>query len=352
MKQNKIAIIILNWNGKYLLEECLVSIEKQHYDNFNIILVDNGSNDGSIEFVKEKFPKVNLIELKENTGFAKGNNIGICKAFEDKDTKYIALLNNDAIADKDWLLEMAKIIEQDEKIGSIAPKIRKYYIKDEFDSMGMKIRYDGGGFNNHMNDKDIGQFDSELEVFGPTGCSCLYKREMLEDIVLNDNDYFDSDFFAYCEDLDVCWRARIKGWKCLVAPKSVIYHKGSESFQVYSFIKSYHSHRNRLFVIFKNYPQKLLFKALYRFFLNYIYSAQSISKGKGYSAKTKEKIGILNIFRMISKGWLSFLLFLPKTIKKRHTIQKGKLVNNEDIKEWFIRFGEDRNLSFEEYKKQ
>ena len=352
MNQPKVAIIIINWNGKHLLEECLTSAENQDYDNYKIIFVDNGSKDKSIEFVEEKFPKVEIISLDKNTGFAKGNNVGIHKAFEDLKIEYIALLNNDAMTEKSWLSEMVKVIKQDNKIGSVAPKILKYWRRDEIDSIGIKIRLNGGGANIGANEKDKKQYDNVKEVFGTTGCSCLYKRKMLEDVVMSSDNYFDNDFFAFCEDVDLAWRARLRGWKSFTAPKSVVYHKGSESFQVYSFIKAFYSHRNRLFVIFKNFPLKFLIKGICKFFLNYFYSLESIFIKKGYSAKTKEKIGTINVIRVIVEGWSSFLIFLFKTFKKRNYIQKEKVVTNKEILEWFKKFGENKNMAKEEYIKQ
>lgn len=348
MKQSKIAVIIVNWNGKHLLEECLSSVESQDYDNFKIIFVDNGSEDKSVEFVKEKFSKVEVISLDKNTGFAKGNNIGINKAFEDLKVEYIALLNNDAIVEKNWLSEMVKVIEQDNKIGSVAPRILKYYKRDEFDSLGMKIRMIGSGMNNLVNEKNDDRYDMIVEVFGPSGCSCLYKRDALEDICIF-NEYFDNDFFAFCEDVDLNWRMRLRRWKSFVAPKSIVYHKGSESFQVYSFSKAFYSHRNRLFVILKNYPLKYFIKGMLIFIFSYVYYFISILNNKGYSARTKEKIGYLNTAKFIFKGWISFFMFLPKMIKKRHTIQKKKQIINKDFKECFSYFGENKNVTQVEY---
>lgn len=351
MKQPKIAVIIINWNGKHLLEECLISVKDQDYNNYKTILIDNGSSDGSVAYVKEKFSEVKIVSLSENTGFAKANNIGIDKAFKDKEVKYIALLNNDAIVEKEWLFKMVKVIEQDEKNGSVAPKILKYFRRDEIDSFGMKIRIIGGGINNYVNEKDDGRQNKIIEIFGPTGCSCLYKRKMLEDIAVK-GEYFDNDFFAFCEDLDLNWRARLRKWKSFTAPKSIVYHRGSESFQVYSFSKAYHSHRNRLFVILKNYPLKFFIKGMLIFIFSYVYYFSSILNNKGYSARTKEKIGYMNTAKFIVKGWMSFFIYLSKMIKKRYYIQKRKLMTNKDISIWFEAFGEKGDVTRTEYAKK
>ena len=254
MDQPKISIIIVNWNGKHLLEECLISVEKQGYNNFNTILVDNGSIDGSVEFIKERFPKVDVIGLKENTGFAKANNIGMYRAFEDKKVEYIVPLNNDAILEKGCLFEMVKVaVQSDDKIGSVAPKILKYYKKNEIDRMGILIHRDGGGADNHTGKIDNGQFDDDKEVFGPSGCVALYSKKMLKDIEIN-GEFFDNEFFAYFEDIDLNWRARLRGWKSLLASDAVVYHKGSETAGKRSYFQIYYSNRNKLFVMVKNLP--------------------------------------------------------------------------------------------------
>jgi len=350
MTQPKVAVIIINWNGIRLLDECLNSIEGQDYGMFKIIFVDNGSTDGSIEFVRSEYLDVEIIALDKNTGFAKANNIGIEKALEDNEVRYVALLNNDAIADKRWLSEMVRTASFEGKAGSIAPVIKKYHIRDEFDSVGMQIRIEGGGNNEHANEKDIGQCAQVKEVFGCTGCACLYSREMLNDIAYN-HEYFDSDFFAYCEDVDLSWRARLLGWKCFISPNAIVYHKGSETFQVYSYVKAYYSHRNRLYVITKNFPQKLLVIGLYRFMLNYLRSMESITSNKGYSARTREKVGTLNLLILIVKGWMDFLYHLPETLRKRRFIQRRREVDVKIVERWFDIFGVNANLAKLEYRK-
>ena len=331
MEQSKVAIIIVNWNGEHLLEECLNSVEKQDYDNFNIIFVDNGSKDKSVEFVREFFLDVNIIELKENTGFAKGNNIGIHKAFSDSQVKYIAILNTDAMVENQWLSEMMTLIDNDDKAGSVTPKIKKYYKRNIIDSIGNAIHLDGGGVSNHINKVDNGQYNSIKEVFGPSGCAALYSREMLEDIKI-DNDFFDDDFFAYFEDIDLNWRARSKSWKSLFAPNAIVYHKHSETVGLYSPFKAFYTNRNRYFVIIKNYPLFLLPKAVFYLFLGYFHSVFSIAKNKGPSARLVEKSGFSEAAKIIIRGWIDVVKYLPAMLKKRSYIMKNKKISNKEVK--------------------
>jgi GT2 family glycosyltransferase len=351
MKQSKVAVIIINWNGKHLLEECLSSVENQDYSNYKIILVDNGSSDGSVKFVEEKFPEIEIISLDKNTGFAKANNIGMHKAFGDSEVEYIAILNNDAIAESQWLSEMMRLINNDNKIGSVAPKIKKYYKRNIIDSIGNAIHFDGGGVSNHINETDHGQFDNIKEVFGPSGCAALYSKKMLKDVEVN-NEFFDNDFFAYFEDIDLNWRARLRGWKCLFASNAIVYHKHSETTGLYSPFKAFYTHRNRYFVIIKNYPLFLLLKATFYLFSGYFYSIFSVAKNKGPSARLVENSGLFEAIKIIAKGWVDVMKYLSAILKKRFYIMKNKKISNEKVKEIVKKYKVDlKRVMYSEHTK-
>ena len=337
MKQFKIIVIVINWNGKHLLGECLSSVENQDYDNYKIIFVDNGSKDKSVEFVKEKFPKVEIISLNKNTGFAKANNIGMHKAFKDSEVEYVAILNNDAMVEKNWLSEMVKVIERDKKIGSVAPKIKKYYKRNIIDSVGNAIHLDGGGVSNHINKIDNGQFDNINEIFGPSGCAALYSKKMLKDVEIN-NEFFDNDFFAYFEDIDLNWRAKLRDWKCLFVPNAVVYHKHSETTGLYSPFKAFYTHRNRYFVVIKNYPLSFWPKAIFSLLFRYFYSIFGVAKNKGPSARLMEKTSFLSVAKILVKGWCDVIKYFPPMLKKRRIIQRSKKSSSADVKEWFNKY--------------
>lgn len=221
IKCPKVSIIIVNWNGKEYLGACLTSVLDQTYPNYDVILVDNGSTDDSIEFVSEKYPEVKTIKLDKNHGFAKGNNIGIKEALKDeKNEKYIALLNNDTNVDKNWLSELVKAAEtENSKVGIYASKILKMD-KLTIDSTGHVFKF-GMIVDRGHNKIDREQYDDKLDVIGACAAACLYKREMLGEIGL-----FDESFFAYFEDADLSWRAYKNRWKARYVPTSVVYHKG------------------------------------------------------------------------------------------------------------------------------
>jgi GT2 family glycosyltransferase len=278
----KIAVIIVNWNGRKFLPDCLSTISHQTYDNYRIIFVDNGSEDQSIDFVRSNFPNIEIIELEKNTGFAVANNIGIRKAFEDYDVKHIVPLNNDTKVDNNFLLELVRAYQQFSKIrgkkaGSVAPKILKFYEDGKIDSAGILVYKDGSAINRGTNENDGGKYNRSAEVFGPSGCACLYLREALEDVAYqksrtvsssnNDKGYFDEDYFAYYEDVDLAWRLQLRGWKCIYAPEAKVWHIHSGTGVSYSPFKAFYIHRNQYYNLIKDFP--FLFLARGFLFMSY-----------------------------------------------------------------------------------
>ncbi len=243
----KITIIIPNWNGKKFLLECFESIFKINYSNYSVIMVDNGSFDKSVQFVKDKFPQVEIIENKRNLGFAAACNQGIRQAFKDK-ADYVLLLNNDTVVSSNFLIKMVKAGEHNKKIGIIGSKI--YYFENK-----KKIWFAGGKFiwwrgsGKHC----FWQKIEKKELRGVrksdfiTGCAMLIKKQVFEDI-----GYFYEPYFLTVEDLDFCWQAKKKGWEIVVNLDSYLWHKVSASRQgEFSFSNGYYGTRNRLVFAFK-----------------------------------------------------------------------------------------------------
>jgi GT2 family glycosyltransferase len=248
----KVSVIILTWNGRAYLTECLDSLAAQNCRDFETILVDNGSSDGSAEYVRGAYPWVRLLELPENVGFAAGNNRGLALA----QGTYIVTLNNDTKAAPEFLAELVLVAESDARIGMVAAKMRNYYRPEEIDAVGLKIGTNGLGYNIGIGETDSGQYD-DAAIFGPCGGAALYRREMLDE-----TGFFDSDFFAYYEDFDLAWRGRLAGWKALAAPRALVYHVHSATGGKMSRFKTYYTHRNKWYVIIKNWPLGLLLKRL------------------------------------------------------------------------------------------
>ena len=216
---NMVSVIIANWNGKQYLKTCLDALCEQTFKDFRVTIVDNGSTDGSIEFVRENYPEVEIVALDRNYGFAKANNIAMQKALSEE-TEYIALLNNDTKADTFWLDELVKTMDADNRVGMCASKLLKMDNPEILDSAGHilvnGLVYDRGG-----NEPDRGQYDKKVDIFGACAAACLYRKDMLEEIGL-----FDESYGSYYEDAELSWRAYKVGWKAKFVPRSVVFHVG------------------------------------------------------------------------------------------------------------------------------
>jgi GT2 family glycosyltransferase len=251
MKTN-IAVVVPNWNGKDFIGPCLESLLAQTARP-HVIVVDNGSVDGSVEFIDKKYPAVELIGLKKNTGFAGGVNRGIDKALEDG-FELIALFNNDAVAEPDWLNRLEEGAQKYPKAGIITGKFMRSD-KKHFDSTADGVCVYGLGFPRGRNEVDKGQYDKGEFVFGATGGASLYRAKMLRKIGL-----FDEDFFAYFEDNDISFRAQAAGWKVYYEPRAVAYHEvGGTSSKLGSFAR-YHSTKNIVLLFDRNMPGVLFWK--------------------------------------------------------------------------------------------
>ncbi len=299
--KRKASIIVVNWNGKRYLEECLSSLLVQTYSHHEIVLVDNGSTDGSMEFVVERFPEVRIIANGHNLGFAAGNNVAIRAAQGD----YIVTLNNDTRAEPNWLEELVKVVETDAGIGMCASKMLFYYHTGVLNSTGINLDIAGIAWDRRGGERDDGLEREPIEVFGPCAGAALYRREMLEEVGL-----FDEDFFAYHEDVDLAWRARSRGWKCMYNPRAVVYHIHSGTGLEGSAFKNHLLGRNKIWTMVKNYPSPHLF--LFLPLIAFYDLAATL-----YSLFARRDPSPL-------QGRLASLSLLPKILRKRREIQRRR----------------------------
>jgi len=213
-----ISIIVVNYNRKDLLKNCLDAARMQSFKDIEVIAVDNGSSDGSSDMVKAHYPEVKLIENKKNLFFCKANNQGIEVAKGD----FILCLNNDCVLDKDYLKEAVSSFNMDGKIGMVSGKILRMDRKT-IDSTGLFVARSRKPLERGYGKSDKGQYDNPEYIYGVSGSCMLMRKNMLDDIK-DENGYFDETFEMYYEDLDLCWRARKKGWKAYYNPKATAYH--------------------------------------------------------------------------------------------------------------------------------
>ena len=210
-------VIIVNWNGKRFLDDCLSALGEQTYPNLEVILVDNGSTDGSVDFVHDHFPRVHIMSLNENVGFAKANNSAMIKALNDG-AQHIALLNNDTKVDEKWLEHLVAVMESEKDIGICASKMMRMDNPRILDSAGHMFKW-GRIFERGHGEVDARQYDDRLDIIGACAGACLYRKEMLEDIGL-----FDERFGSYYEDAELSWRAHNRGWRARFVPESIVLH--------------------------------------------------------------------------------------------------------------------------------
>ncbi len=246
---SQVSVIVLNWNGLHYLRDCLPSLMAQTYSKFEIILADNGSTDGSVEWVKANYPQVRLICNDTNVGFCVANN----RAIRASGSPYVVLLNNDTRVESGWLAALVEAAESDSTVGMCASKMLFADHPDMINSTGISLDPVGIAWDRGGGERDDPQEQGPIEIFGPCGGAALYRRAMLEQIGL-----FDEDLVAYLEDLDLAWRARLAGWRCLYAPSARVYHVHSGTWVKNSPWKSRLLGRNKVWTIAKNYSDDRL----------------------------------------------------------------------------------------------
>jgi GT2 family glycosyltransferase len=306
------VIVVPNWNGKDGLAACLDSLESQTI-KAHIIVVDNGSRDGSIELIESRYPNIELIKHDTNKGYAGGVNPGFKSAIELK-APYVAPFNNDAVADKYWLEELVRYLDEHSAVGAAACKLLSAD-GEHLDSTGDYYTNWGLPYPRGRGETDTTKYDTDMEIFAASGGASLYRVSMLEEIGL-----LDEDFFAYYEDVDLSFRAQLAGWKVAYVPSSVVYHDtGSTSRRIKGFT-TYQTMKNQPLVLYKNVPRRYLFSVGWRFFLAHsLFFGRAISRGQGWPA--------------LKGDAKATAYFFTKYGERRH-IQKTKKVSDEYI--WSI----------------
>jgi GT2 family glycosyltransferase len=241
-----LSVIIPNWNGARFLPTCLDSLAHQTYPFIEVIVVDNASKDGSQALVKNEYPDVKLIELAENRGFTGACNTGIQAARGE----FVALLNNDTEVDAGWAAAIVDAFKRHPEVGIVASKMLLFDRRDHLHTAGDFFTIDGRAGNRGVWQRDEGQYEREEYVFSACGGSAAYRKA-----VLDQTGILDDDFFFSLEDMDLAWRAQLAGWRCLYTPAAIVYHHLSATGG--GVTASYYDGRNLIFILVKNYPDAL-----------------------------------------------------------------------------------------------
>ena len=248
----KVAIVILNWNGRKHLEQFLPSVLATTYDNFEVIVADNGSSDDSIDFITNNYPSIRLIRFSENYGFAKGYN----KALKEVSADYYVLLNSDVEVSADWLQPMVNLLENDKTIAACQPKILSWHNKKVFEYAGAA----GGWLDEYgypfakgrvfdICEEDKGQYDQSEPIFWASGAALFIRPAVYHRL-----NGFDEYFFAHQEEIDLCWRIQLAGYKIYSCPASIVYHVGGGTLPKGNSLKTYLNFRNNRIMLSKNLP--------------------------------------------------------------------------------------------------
>ncbi|MCF6364714.1 MAG: glycosyltransferase family 2 protein [Bacteroidales bacterium] len=317
----KIAIVILNWNGKKYLEKFLPSVVKYSQgEDITIIVADNGSTDNSVSFVQNSYSEIQLILFDKNYGFTGGYN----KALEQIDAEYFVLLNSDLEVTKNWIEPIIKMMDNDDTIAAAMPKIRSYEKQCSFEYAGAS-----GGFIDKYGypfcrgriigtiEEDTGQYDKTSEIFWASGAAMFVRAKLFIE-----TGGLDNDFFAHMEEIDLCWRLKNKGYKIIVNPESVVYHVGGGTLSNNNPHKIFLNYRNNLLLLLKNLPKRKI--------LPIIFSRLILDGLSGFIYLVGLKFGF---FFAVIKAHFSFYGKIRATLKKRekNTNKKHKEIYKRSI---------------------
>jgi len=305
-----LSVVIVNWNGRHLLGPCLDALRRQTFRDFEIILVDNASRDGSAEWVAEHYPDVQIVRNESNLGFAAGNNRGFAAA----QGEFFVLLNNDTEAEPGLLQALVDAARQGERVGAVAGVLVFAHRPEVVASAGLRVGWDGVALDAFAGRPCTALPPGPVEAFGASGGAALYRRRMLEEI-----GPFHPEYFFYLEDTDLAWRARLAGWRCWLAPQAVVRHVYSATAGQGSPFKSFQLARNRWLVLFLNLPAGLWF-LYFPFILAYDLAACAY--------------GLLTGDREVLRGRLAALRMLPQLASKRRTVQQLRRVPLRELTRW------------------
>jgi GT2 family glycosyltransferase len=305
----RVSVAIPTWNGKHHLELCLPSLRAQTYRDFEIVVIDNGSTDGTVAWLRKEYPEVKIVALPNNLGVTAAFNIAV----RENRSEFLVLLNNDTEAEPTWLEELVRVADKYPAAGSVASKMKVWDDRTLIHTAGDFYTVSGRPGNRGVWQKDDGRFDAEEWVFGACGGAALYRKELFEAI-----GEFDYRLESYLEDVDLAWRAQLAGYGTIFAPNAVIYHKISATGG--GVFASFFNGRNWIYVLVKNMPAGLLKKhwvAILREQFTVTWDALKAWRGAAARARLR--------------GQIAGVLALPKLLAWRREVQDKRTVTDEAV---------------------
>ena len=319
-----VSAIVVNWNGGELLQQALGSLFAQTWPALEVILVDNGSIDGSPEQAERWFgDRLRLIRNLKNEGFAGGNNVGFAAARGE----WLFLLNSDAVCPPEVITELMAFAADKPDVGQLACRVVQADKPNFYDSAGLLLYPDGVARPRGWQEKDQGQYDRPEEVLAPHGCACALRKTMLDQV-----GSFDEDFFCYFEDLDLGMRGQLAGWKCWYVPTSAVRHKKSSTAGNYSVFKAYHVERNRLYCLWKWMPRFLVFVSPLFTLNRYALQGYAAATRQGLSADFVKEYSVARLIVVLLHAWSAALWRLPRMLRKRRAISSSRKIG---LREWY-----------------
>jgi GT2 family glycosyltransferase len=286
------------------------------------VVVDNGSSDGSAEMVEREFPGVKLIKSTTNLGFCAGNNLGIAAAQGD----FVALLNNDAVAEPQWVESLVREMQVDAKVGMVASKILVAGRPGVIDKVGHGIYWDGQNRGKGSGDQDHGQFDTEREILWPDGCAAMYRKEMLDEV-----GGFDEDFFAYADDAELGLRGRSAGWRARYAPDAVVHHQRGATMGKWSPERIRLIERNRVWLAVKHFPFWLLVLNPVFFLMRLVAGAWAGARGEGEAGQVQGIRAKIELVLVLLRADLEAIGGLGKMWAKRNAWRRKRKLSDREV---------------------
>ena len=323
MNNTLVSVVILNYNGKKFVEKCLESVSKTNYPTFEVIFVDNASRDDSVKLVQKTFrryPWLLIIQNSKNEGFAEGNNIGVKYA----QGKYLVFLNIDTEVDHNWLSELVRVMESDPRIGIAQSKLLLMYNHKRIDSTGGFLKLRGFSRLRGHQEEDQAQYSEVDDIFFASGASMIVRKEVLDEVGL-----FDPKFFMYSEEVDLCWRVWIRGYRIVFVPTSVVFHAGQgvTKPELRSWL-NFHRYKNRIAILLKNYNSWNMVKYVAaNIILECGLLPYRILKGQSdiAVAHVKAFLWIVSNFKYLWKKRLE-VQFLIRKMPDEHLLSKGLIM--------------------------